>query len=71
MPSGVPVHQPLMFLGTDVGGLIGQQHRNSVLDAVRLVQPRVVQDIVDAQQRTTVNRADQDIEKLRIQHEGG
>lgn len=60
-----------MFLGSHLDGLIGQQHRDAVIDAIGLVQSRVVQNVVDVQQRPMVNRAHQDVEKLRIQHSGG
>ena len=36
-------------VGLDVDGLIGQQHRNIVVDAVGLAQPGVVQDAPEHQ----------------------
>lgn len=55
-----------MFFGLDVHGLIDQQHRNPILDAVGLVQPWVVEPVVDEQQRAAIRRADQDVQELRV-----
>jgi len=52
-------HQTLMFVGSDVDGLINQQYWNPVVDAVGLVQPGVVEHIVDEQQWSPIGRAHQ------------
>lgn len=57
-----------MLLGPDLDRLIDEEHRNAVLDAVRLVQAGVVQDLVNEYQRTTVGRAHQDFHQLVVEH---
>ena len=52
----------------DVDGLVDQQHRDAILDAVSLVQARVVEHTVDQQQRTPVSRAHQDAQELVVEH---
>ena len=63
-------HQPVMLLGRDLGGLIDEQHRDGVLDAVGPAQPRVVEDrlgaVIDQQQWPAVGRAHQDVEQFAI-----
>ena len=58
---------PLVLVVVDVAGLVDQQHRNAVLDAVSTSQPRVVQQLrvarVDQQQRAPVSRAHQDAQQ--------
>ena len=60
-------HQTLMFLGSDVDGLIDEEYRNPVLNAVGLVQARVVEDIVDEGQRSPVGGTDQDAQQFRVE----
>ena len=66
--GGRLLHQSLMFLGTHVDGLIDEQYRDSVVDSVGLLQPRVVKQVVDQQQRSAVDGAHQDAQKLLVQH---
>ena len=61
-------HEALVFIGSHVDGLVDQQHRDAVLDAVGLVQARVVEHSVDQQQRTPVSRAHQDAQELVVEH---
>lgn len=57
-----------MLLGVKFPGVIGQQNRNAVLDGIRLAQARVVEAVIDQQERTAIGRADQDAEQFRVEH---
>ena len=52
-----------MFLVIDVGGLVDEEHRNAVLDAVGLTQPGVVEHTVDRDERPPVGGAHQDVQQ--------
>ena len=58
--------QPPVFLGTDVAGLVYQQNRDAVIDAVGLVQPGVVEDAVGEDQRSPVGGAHQEVQECGI-----
>ena len=62
------VREPLVFLVTDIAGLIDEQHWNSVLNAISLAQPGVVEHAIDQDQRTSVGGAYQDAQQFRINH---
>ena len=53
-------------------GLVDEQHRDAVLDAVGTPQPGVVQKfVVNEQQRSAVFRTDQDAQQFFVEHDGG
>ena len=56
-----------MFFLVDGNGLIDEQHRNAVVDAVLAPQSRVVELIVDQQERTPILGTDQDGEQRVVQ----
>lgn len=50
-------------------GLVDQQNRHTVVDAIHTPQPRVVQAlVVDQKERTTVLGTDEDAEELFVEH---
>ena len=52
-------------------GFVDKQDRNTVLDAICVPQPRVVQKfVVYQQQRSAVLGADEDAQKFFVEHEG-
>ena len=53
-------------------GLVDEQHRDAVLDAVRAAKPRVVEElVVDQQQGPAVLWADEDAQQLFVKHHAG
>ena len=51
-------------------GLVDQEHGDSILDAVAATQPRVVEQLIvaDQQEWPTVLGADQDVQQLFVEH---
>ena len=61
-----------MLVGVDLDRLVGQHHRDAVVDPLRPLQARVVQEVLvgEIPQALLVDRAGEDLQKARIEAHG-